>query len=50
LLAAISIHRKNASAIEKAIRMPETLRDKYSLDIADSVGDTPIHKRLDGVS
>jgi hypothetical protein len=49
LLAADAIPRKNASAIEKAIRMPETPRDKYSLDIADSVGDTPIHKRRDDV-
>jgi hypothetical protein len=49
LLAADAILRKNASAIENAIRMPETLRDKYSLDITDSVGDTPIHKHRDGV-
>jgi hypothetical protein len=38
------------AATKKAICMPETVTDEYSLEIVGSVGDTPIHESLGDVS
>jgi len=41
---------KMLAATKKAICMPETVIDEYSLDIAGRMGDTPIHESLGDVS
>jgi hypothetical protein len=41
---------KMLAATKKAICMPETVTDEYSLEIVGSVGDTPIHESLGDVS
>jgi len=41
---------KMPAVTEEAIRMPEALIDKYSLEIAGRAGDTPIHASLGDVS
>jgi len=41
---------KMLAASKKAICMPETVIDEYSLEIAGNVGDTPIQESLGDVS
>jgi len=42
--------RKMLAASDKAICMPETAIDEYSLEIAGRAGDTPIHESVGDVS
>lgn len=41
---------KMTAVTEEAIWMPETLIDKYSLEIASRAGDTPIHASFGDVN
>jgi hypothetical protein len=41
---------KMLTATRKAICMPKTVSEEYSLETAGSVGDTLVEERLDGVS
>jgi hypothetical protein len=42
--------RKTLDATKKAIGMPETVIEEYSLGIAGRMGDTPVRVRLGHVS
>jgi hypothetical protein len=49
LLAANLFTAEMPAGTKKAIYMPETVLDGYSLEVADKVGDTPVHEHLGNV-